>query len=291
MRSFSFTLFFLLTTSFGYGQIKEFDKMEMLYAQGHYKLVLFKANQLLDKPDFDYSQVPKFYKSLSLFQLAQNERWLKRHPEALNEAKGLFEKIKSAEDGYAVLDAHMIEVSELKEDLFQWGAELETRGETGLSKQLETILQEMFNYIPNIKEENKKAPIKTPTAPSGDREKLIAHAQKYLGVPYKWAGVTPDGFDCSGYTTYIFANANIQLPRRAADQFKSAKEVKEKSVQKGDLVFFANGGGVSHVGIIVSEPGEPLSMIHASSSSGIVITNIETSSYWKKRVVGFGSYF
>lgn len=264
--------------------------MEMLYAQGHYKIVLFRANQLLDKPDFDYSQLPKFYKSLSLFQLAQNERWLKRHPEAIKEAKTLFELIKSAEDGAAVLDAHMIEVSELKEDLFQWGEKLEATGNMELSTELKLILRDMFNYIPNIKEENKKTPIKPAKPVSGSREELIAYAQQFIGVPYKWAGVNPDGFDCSGYTTYIFSSADIQLPRRAADQYKSSKEVKEKSVQKGDLVFFANGGGVSHVGIIISDPGEPLSMIHASSSSGIVITNIETSSYWKKRVVGFGSY-
>lgn len=290
MRLFGLSLLFILSCGFTFGQIKPFDKLEMLYAQGHYKVVLFKANQLLDKPEYDFSQVPKLYKSMSLFQLAQNERWFNRHSSALNEAKSLFEEIKSAEDGIAVLEAHMNEVSELKEDLFQWGEELEARGETALVKELEIILREMFNYIPNIKEENKNKPLKPNKAPEGAREELISYAQNYIGVPYKWAGVTPEGFDCSGYTTYIFSNSQISLPRRAADQFKSAKEVKQKDVQKGDLVFFANGGGVSHVGIIISGPGEPLSMIHASSSSGIVITNIESSSYWNKRIVGFGSY-
>jgi cell wall-associated NlpC family hydrolase len=56
------------------------------------------------------------------------------------------------------------------------------------------------------------------------------------------------------------------------------------------LVFFNNGSGVSHVGMIISEKGQPLVMIHASSSKGIMITDIESSEYWLKRLYGFGTY-
>jgi cell wall-associated NlpC family hydrolase len=81
------------------------------------------------------------------------------------------------------------------------------------------------------------------------------------------------------------------IPRRAVDQQKSSKRVKEKSVQKGDLIFFNSGSGISHVGIVVSEKGEPLKMIHASSSKGVIITDLESSSYWKNRLDSFGTYF
>ena len=67
-------------------QVPQFDKLEMYYAQGHYKVVYRRANRLLDQPDYDYSLLPKFYKSLSLFQLSQNRHWLIRHPNALGEA-------------------------------------------------------------------------------------------------------------------------------------------------------------------------------------------------------------
>ena len=67
-------------------------------------------------------------------------------------------------------------------------------------------------------------------------------------------------------------------------------KVKKKNVEKGDLVFFDNGSGVSHVGIVISEKGEPLKMIHSSSSKGIIITDVSKSEYWSKRLHGFGTY-
>ena len=63
-----------------------------------------------------------------------------------------------------------------------------------------------------------------------------------------------------------------------------------KDVQKGDLVFFDNGSGVSHVGIVVSENGQPIVMIHSSSSKGIILTNVDESDYWSQRLHGFGTF-
>jgi phage terminase large subunit len=108
-----------------------------------------------------------------------------------------------------------------------------------------------------------------------DREKIIEYAKKQIGVPYVWSGNDPKGFDCSGFTGYVMKEFGKELSRRAVDQFSGARKVKEKNVQKGDLVFFDNGSGISHVGMIVSDKGKPLVMIHASSSKGIIITEIE----------------
>ena len=83
---------FLLSTSL-FGQIKVFDKIEMLYSQKYYKIVFRKSNRLLNKPDYDFSMIPTLYKSLCIFQLSQNQNWLKKHPLALEEARDLFLKI------------------------------------------------------------------------------------------------------------------------------------------------------------------------------------------------------
>lgn len=56
------------------------------------------------------------------------------------------------------------------------------------------------------------------------------------------------------------------------------------------ILFFSNGGEVNHVGILVNKPGAEKAMIHASSSKGIQLISIEQSSYWKSRVVGYGSF-
>ena len=124
----------------------------------------------------------------------------------------------------------------------------------------------------------------------GLRDEILTTAKKQLGTPYVWAGSSPDGFDCSGFTSYVMSNNGSKLPRRAVDQYNDAPKVKAKNAQKGDLVFFDNGSGVSHVGIVVSKKGDPLMMIHSSSSKGVIITDVTKSAYWTKRLKGFGTY-
>lgn len=126
------------------------------------------------------------------------------------------------------------------------------------------------------------------TLQSKQVKKLIQDANAQLGVPYKWAGTDPNGFDCSGFTCYVFEASGIQLPRKASDQFIFCTPIDPAQAQAGDLVFFSNGEDVNHVGILISDKGAPKEMIHASSSLGISIVNIDTSTYWQTRVIGFG---
>ncbi len=274
-------------------QVKELDKLEMLYDQGHYKMTLRKAKRLLDKPDFDFSVLPRYYKSLCLFQLAQNERWFRRHKNVLNEAEADLMDVIQSPSWPALYKSHIFELKALKVDLYSFGEELAAEGKRNEAEQLKNVLQNVFGKVPNFEEqivvnESSTPPVSSSTGP---RDLIVNEAHKHEGVPYKWAGTTPSGFDCSGFTTYVYETRNVQLPRRAADQFKAGKKVKRSQAQKGDLVFFNNGKGISHVGIIISEKGSPLVMIHASSSKGITVTNIESSSYWKNKVAGFTTYF
>ncbi|MBU2019690.1 MAG: C40 family peptidase [Bacteroidetes bacterium] len=264
--------------------------MEILYAQEHYKLVLWKANRLINKPDYDFSLLPKFYKSLSLFQLAQNDRWFRRNQNAMQEAEKLFELVKNSNDGKKVLLAHIFEVSSLKEDLYQWGSDLERMGRAEESAALQKVLETLFDRVPNIDDKKGTSTKQNLITISGSRGELITFAQTLIGTPYLWAGVTPKGFDCSGFTSYVYNSAKIQLPRRAADQYDKSEKIKEKNLKPGDLVFFSHGGGVSHVGIVLSNASEPLKMIHSSSSQGIVITDVSNSAYWKKRITGYGKF-
>ena len=265
----------------------------MLYAQGHYKLVYRKANLLLDKPDFDFSLIPSFYKSLSLFQLSQNEVWLNRHPEALVEARELFLKVIKSKDGTKIFEAHLNEVVFLKNDINAWIEDLKIQGKTKEANEFQTAIVGLFDKIPSI---DKQGEIKNSdfsketTVSSKQRNEIVEYAKKQIGVPYVWSGVDPSGFDCSGFTGYVFKNFEKSIPRRAVDQENQSVKVKQKNAQKGDLVFFDNGSGVSHVGIIVSEKGAPLQMIHASSSKGVIITDITQSDYWLQRIYSFGTY-
>ncbi len=111
---------------------------------------------------------------------------------------------------------------------------------------------------------------------------LIKDAQKYLGAPYKYAGNTSAGFDCSGLVTKVFDENKFQLPRRSEDQSKKGVEIKIKEAKPGDLVFFATAGGsrVSHVGIVhdIGRDGE-VKFIHSSTSKGVIISSLNEK-YW-----------
>jgi cell wall-associated NlpC family hydrolase len=301
MKALKFLLFFVfVSTGFvGFGQVKEFDKLEMLYDQANYKMVYRKANALLDNPEFDFSLIPTYYKSLALFQLSQQPAWYKRNPESLEEAKLLFTKVKNSKDGTRIFNAHIFELAALKKDLYSWSDDLKRESKFQQLEQLKDILEGLFENVPDIesdKEIDSKDIIIETTDPneskelSSLRENLLKQAKKQLGTPYQSAGNDPKGFDCSGFTSYIHKLEGKQIPRRAVDQHAASKKLKQKQVQTGDLIFFDSGAGINHVGMIVSAKGEPLLMIHASSSKGIVITEVETSSYWSKRIAGFGTF-
>lgn len=80
--------------------------------------------------------------------------------------------------------------------------------------------------------------------------RVLSVAPRYAGVPYVWGGTTPRGFDCSGYTKYVFARVGKSIPRTAQSQYNASRHV-GKHVRTGDLVFFYRGSTrhVYHVGI------------------------------------------
>jgi peptidoglycan DL-endopeptidase CwlO len=300
MQKVQSTIIVLLFVTGGYfsakAQIKQFDKLEMWYDQGHYKLVYRKANHLLDIPDYDFSQIPNFYKSISIFQLCQSKKWFKRHPDAILEARELFLQVRSSSDGVKLFKAHQQELIYLKNDLTAWLENLKSGDDLASFHSAKLVIGDLFDKFQNVEVnettfEKEEVEATESMEVVQKRNDIITFAKKQIGVPYVWAGSTPSGFDCSGFTGYIMKEFGKTIPRRAVDQEKEAKKVKSKNVQKGDLVFFDSGYGISHVGIVVSEKGAPLQMIHASSSKGVIITDVSKSDYWMQRLVSFGTYF
>ncbi len=75
-------------------------------------------------------------------------------------------------------------------------------------------------------------------------------AERYVGVPYVWAGASPSGFDCSGLVMYVYNQVGIPLSHSSYADFNTGSAVSESDLQPGDLVFFdTDGPGASHVGI------------------------------------------
>lgn len=290
-------LFLLAVCGTVSAQSPVFDRLELYYSQGHYKKVYSQSGKLLNKPEYDYSRVPTFYRALSTFQLSENKQWLKTRPHALEDATELYLGLLKTSDGQEVIENHLEDVAALKQDLMNRIGDLQRDGRSGEAEKLQAIIVKLFDQVPIIHDETIPVEEAKPeevveefTFNARNRDEIILFAKQQLGKPYVYAGNSPSGFDCSGFTSYVFSAYKINLPRRSRDQYDSSKKVKESKVQKGDLVFFDNGSGVNHVGLIVSEQGESPVMIHASTTKGIVITEIQSSSYWSKRLKGYGTF-
>ncbi|MBR9921002.1 MAG: C40 family peptidase [Bacteroidetes bacterium] len=119
----------------------------------------------------------------------------------------------------------------------------------------------------------------------GLRSEIVTYARKYEGTRYKYAGMSPKGFDCSGFTCYVMGNFGIDLTHQSGVQETEGSPVSPRDAQPGDLVFFRKrkSGNVFHVALVVSNGPEGIRVIHATSSRGVVIDNIEESSYWSSK--------
>ncbi|MEM0992804.1 MAG: C40 family peptidase [Bacteroidota bacterium] len=116
------------------------------------------------------------------------------------------------------------------------------------------------------------------------RTEIVSYAKQHLGVNYKYGGNTPRGFDCSGFTSHVMGEFNIQLNRSSRDQAKQGKKIRLKDAKAGDLVFFSKGGRVFHVAIIASNKNGQVKIVHSTSSRGVVLDNLTNSSYWFPKI-------
>ncbi len=114
---------------------------------------------------------------------------------------------------------------------------------------------------------------------------VLMRAISLVGTPYRWGGNTPEGgFDCSGLVNYVFRDMlDVRLPRTSRELFDlQGPRITPGQLAGGDLVFFGNGGAVSHVGIYVGEGR----FVHAPNSGGTVRLDRLDGSWWREHYTG-----
>lgn len=120
------------------------------------------------------------------------------------------------------------------------------------------------------------------------RAEITDLSKKYLGRPYVWAAKGPEAFDCSGYTSYVMRAFGIEISPGSRIQCLQGKHVDLKEARIGDLLFFSRygkGGMITHVGLIINNTAEGITVIHANGPRhGIMIENVTKSSYWKNKI-------
>ena len=128
----------------------------------------------------------------------------------------------------------------------------------------------------NITKTNEASPQFTPSrgAVTPSSNAVIAYASNFLGTPYLWGGSSPSGFDCSGFTQYVYAHFGVSIGRTTFDQINDGVQVSRNNLQSGDLVLFGSIGNPHHVGIYIGNN----TYIHAPSTGDVVKVSAMTRS-------------
>lgn len=139
-----------------------------------------------------------------------------------------------------------------------------------------------------VSDKNKEPEIKIVTKKS-KIDSLIQFAKTLIGTPYKYASADPsEGFDCSGFISYVFNHFNIKVPRSSRDFRNAGKEISLKDCKPGDLILFTGTDSteriIGHIGLILSNKNG-ITFIHSSSgkADGVVITRL--NNYYRSRFV------
>jgi cell wall-associated NlpC family hydrolase len=149
---------------------------------------------------------------------------------------------------------------------------------TGCASNPKPELQRSEQTVENPKAMTYPVPV-APTHP------VIQIANRLKGRPYRYGGVTPRGFDCSGFVHYTYRKAGIPIPRTTQAQYLAAQRVTVDQARPGDLLFFSvDSKKLSHVGLYAGN-GQ---FIHASTSRKRVIDASLDDPYWRKRLIAVG---
>ena len=148
-----------------------------------------------------------------------------------------------------------------------------------------TVSNESQNTTSNEAQNTASEETASNSATGTTGESIVAYAKQYLGYKYVYGGSSPSkGFDCSGFTTYVFSHFGISLSRTSSGQSKNGVAVERSNLSLGDIVIFKNSSNtaIGHVGIYIGDGN----LIHSGNSkTGVIITSL-SSSYYKTRYVG-----
>jgi len=141
---------------------------------------------------------------------------------------------------------------------------------------------EAIKNVNSIRQATPKISLSRGSAPISDNA-IIAYASNYLGTPYVWGGTSPNpGFDCSGFTQYVYRHFGISVGRTTFDQIKNGVSVSRDNLQPGDLVFFGTNSNPHHMGIYVGNG----SFIHAPHTGDVIkISSLSRMDYLTARRV------
>jgi hypothetical protein len=279
-------LLFLLLSLSSFSQDKKAEKAYEYYLNGNTKKAEKLCSKLLNKnPDLPQAL---YIQGLILIDEARNEKSQGRAYREINNALLKRNTISSTNEFYEILgdSIHTFVLLQLEND------RLKKREQEKYKRFLAKEFGDTF-VLSNGSNPILRSPSRKNGYPQDSlRNNLLLFAQNLEGVPYKWAGTDPNsGFDCSGFTQYVYQSIGIELPHNAQMQSELIKNQKPlEEALPGDLIFFGSRNKKSfrtqHAGIVYSKEGENIEVIHCVSN-GVNIDGENSSwdQYWSDKVL------
>lgn len=162
--------------------------------------------------------------------------------------------------------------------------------DTSLAKSDTTEKDSVLLLVDTLKMDSVLVPASQVHTHNVHPQQVIDFAKTLIGTPYKYASTDPkQGFDCSGFITYIFTHFNIVVPRSSIDFTNVGKAVSADSAKAGDLILFTGTDStekfVGHMGLIISNQNKQLEFIHSTSGKKYGVTITPFNSYYKSRYI------
>ena len=192
--------------------------------------------------------------------------------EVLSEESGWYRVRVNGVEGYVATTL----LSDTKQETSRGATEFrDTTSEQEESTENDTSSEQANNKTEDSSSDNRgSSNSSTSDSNSNTGSAVLAFARQYLGYPYVYGGASPSGFDCSGFTSYVYKHFGVSLNRTAAGQASNGKTVKRSELQVGDLVMFCSP--INHVGIYAGNN----QIIHAANKTrGVVIDTISSGYY------------
>jgi len=137
------------------------------------------------------------------------------------------------------------------------------------------------------KEENKKEALDVLEGKYTTKaDSVVAFALQRYGAEYSYGGVTEEGFDCSGFTTYVYGKFRVDIPHGSSLQASQGTPIPLDQAKKGDLLIFTGTNlhdrTPGHVGIVITNPPKAVQFVHSSSNGGVKVSSVEGTLYQKR---------
>jgi cell wall-associated NlpC family hydrolase len=129
-----------------------------------------------------------------------------------------------------------------------------------------------------------QAPTKSTSRTHNTADQAAAVALQQIGVPYRYGGSTPNGFDCSGLIYYSYSRAGKNVPRTTGSLWSGIQPVAKSQLQVGDVLFFRIEGKMSHVGMYIGDN----QFVHAPSSGKVVTVGSLRSDFYRTALIRAG---